>query len=77
MQLSPLYKQRLAEATQQGIQAERRTMIENVLRVRFGTLDEQLTAVVTAMLTLPPEEFTALLLQLSRSELLTKFSQDN
>ena len=81
MQLSPLYEQRLAAATQQGIQqgiqAGRRTMIENLLRVRFGTLDEQLTAVVTVMLTLPPEESTALLLQLSRSELLTRFSQDN
>lgn len=67
----------MAEATQEGIQAGCRTMIENLLRVRFGTLDEQLTAVVTAMLTLPPEESTALLLQLSRSELLTRFSQNN
>ena len=52
-------------------------MIENLLRVRFGTLDEQLAAIVTALLTLPPEESTALLLQLSRSDLLARFRQDN
>ncbi len=86
MQLSPLYEQRLAEATQQGIQegrqegiqTERRTIIENLLRVRFGTLDEQLTVMIEPLLELPPQEFSSLLLQLSnlsREELLLRFSQ--
>ncbi|MBR8838313.1 MAG: hypothetical protein DSM106950_31005, partial [Stigonema ocellatum SAG 48.90 = DSM 106950] len=87
MQLSPIYEQRLAEAIQQGrlegrlegrqegVQNERRTTIENLLRVRFVTLDEQLSAIVEPLLALPPEEFTPLLLQLSREDLLTRFTQ--
>ncbi len=47
-------------------------MIENFLRVCFG-LDEALLAIVEPMLELPPEEFTVLLLQLSREQLLARF----
>ena len=74
-----IYDQRLAEPTQQGqqqgIQTERRNTIENLLRVRFGTLDEELVAIIEPMLVLPPEEFTGLLLQSSREELLARFRQ--
>lgn len=83
MQLSPIYEQRLAEAIQQGrqegrqegVENERRTTIENLLRVRFSTLDEQLSAIVEPLLALPPEEFTPLLLQLSREDLLRRFER--
>jgi hypothetical protein len=68
-----IYEQRLAEATQQGIQTERRITIENLLRVRFGTLDEELVAIIEPMVVLPPEEFTRLLVQSSREELLARF----
>ncbi|GAX42168.1 hypothetical protein NIES4075_31680 [Tolypothrix sp. NIES-4075] len=75
MRLSP-YEQRLAEARQegqqQGIQRERRITIENLL-VRFGTLDEELVAIIEPMLVLPPEEFTRFLLQSSGEELLARF----
>jgi len=77
MNLSPLYLQRLEAAVQEGRhegrQTERRATIENLLRVRFGSLDEALLIIVEPMLELPPEEFTALLLQLSRDELLERF----
>jgi hypothetical protein len=88
MRLSALYEQRLAEATQQGIQeglqqglqegvrAERRATIENLLKVRFGSVDD-LSAIIEPLLQLQPEEFTLLLLQLSREELLTRFSGQN
>lgn len=79
MRLSPLYLQRLEEATQQGRQqgmrAERRATIENLLRVRFGALDDQLEAIIEPVLELPPEEFTHLLLNLQRQELLHRFRQ--
>ncbi|MDF5719531.1 MAG: hypothetical protein PUP91_03360 [Rhizonema sp. PD37] len=86
MQLSPIYEQRLAEAKQegrqegiqQGVQTERRTIIENLLQVRFGTLDKELQAIIEPLLGLPPEEFISFLLQLSnvsREELLKKFHQ--
>lgn len=93
MQLSPIYEQRLAEAQQigreegrlegvqqgiqQGVQNERRTTIENLLRVRFGTLDNELQTMIESLLALPPEEFTSLLIQLSREELLSRFGTSN
>lgn len=73
MELSPLYLERLDEATQQGIQQGESIVVENLLRVRFGVLDEELQSIVAPLLELPPEEFTSLLLQLSRDELLARF----
>ena len=83
MRLSPLYLQRLEDARregeqqgmQQGMRTERRATIENLLRVRFGSLDDQLESVIEPLLELPPEEFTLLLLQLSREELLDRFRE--
>jgi len=88
MRLSPIYEQKLAEAKQEGIQegiqegleegirAERRNVIENLLRVRFGSLDAELRRIIEPLLVLSPEEFTPLLLQLSREELLNRFLGD-
>lgn len=76
MELSPLYLQRLEEATQQGIQQGQRVVVENLLRARFGSLDDQLEAIIEPVLELPSEEFTRLLLQLSnlsREDLLARF----
>jgi hypothetical protein len=73
MRLSPIYEQKLAESKQEGIQAERRNVIENLLRVRFGSLDAELRVIIEPLLALSPEEFTPLLLQLSREELLDRF----
>jgi hypothetical protein len=85
MELSPLYQERLnasvEQGMQQGMQQEmqkgQRLVVENLLRVRFGGLDEELMTIVEPLLVLPPEEFTYLLLQLSREELLARFSRQN
>ncbi len=74
MQLSPIYEQRLADATQQGVQQGQRTIVEDLLRARFGVLDEQLAATVDNVLTLPSVQFMPLLLELSREQLLDRFS---
>lgn len=81
MQLSPLYQQRLAEATQQGIEQGvrqgQRIFVENLLRAKFGELDAELTAIIEPLLALSPADSTALLLQLSnlsRAELLARFN---
>nr|MDZ8020721.1 hypothetical protein [Nostoc sp. SerVER01] len=84
MRLSPIYEQQLAQAKQQGIQegiqegirAERRNVIENLLQVRFGSLDAELKRIIEPLLAFSPEEFTPLLLQLSREELLNRFLSD-
>lgn len=78
MELSPLVLQWREEALQEGMRAERRAIMENLLRVRFGSLDDQLSAIIEPMLELPSEEFTRLLLQLSnlsREEVLARFSE--
>ncbi len=51
MELSPLYLQRLEEATQlgmqqgiePGIQQSKRQFLESILQVRFGEIDEKLS----------------------------------
>lgn len=73
MELSPLVLQWREEALQEG----KRQIVENLLKTRFGELDDQLSAIITQLLKLPPEEYTRLLLQLSqlsREELSNRFS---
>ncbi len=84
MELNPLVVQWREEAIQQGIQqgiqTERRTLIENLLRFRFGSLDDELTAIIEPWIELPTEEFTSLVLQLSqlsREDLLARFREEN
>jgi dihydropteroate synthase len=57
----------------QGLQAGQRLVVENVLKVRFGELDEHLYTIISRLMELPVEEYTPLLVQLSRKELLTRF----
>ncbi len=51
-------------------------MVDNLLRVRFGTVDQELAGIIDAVLRLPPAEFTPLLMQLSREELIDRFRRD-
>jgi len=77
MNLSPAYlrwrEETLQEGKQEGRQEGRQEVIENLLLARFGELDEQLSRVIEPLLQLPPEEFTSLLLNLEREELLNRF----
>jgi len=93
MRLSPLFDQQLEQAKQEaqqqgiqqgiqegiqeGIQQGQRRLIENLLTSRFGSLDQQLAAMISPLLALPPEELAPLLLQLSREELLSRFGERN
>ncbi len=58
---------------QQGSLLGLSIVLENIFKIRLSTLDEELLAVIQALLKLPPEEFTRLSLQLSREELLQRF----
>jgi hypothetical protein len=77
MRLAPLYQQdrelAIQEGEQRGLQQGERLVVENLLKVRFGELDNDLQAIIAALLALPPEEFTPLHLQLSREELIARF----
>lgn len=60
------------EATkQEGRQEGQRQIIENLLQVRFGDLDDTLSRLVDALLQLSPAESSRLLLESSRDELLS------
>lgn len=83
MRLAALYKQERALAVQegmdkgiqQGVVQERRNHIENIMRARFGALDPELEGIIDPLLVLPSNELTPLLLELSRSELLSRFQE--
>ncbi|MFP4296961.1 MAG: hypothetical protein ACLFT0_03780, partial [Spirulinaceae cyanobacterium] len=74
-------QQGIEQGRQQGIEQGRqqgeRLVLENLLRVRFGTVDEDLAAIIDAVLSLPPEEFTPLVMQLSREELIARFRDES
>ncbi|MEG3438892.1 hypothetical protein V0288_17320 [Pannus brasiliensis CCIBt3594] len=66
------------EAREEGRQEEReerRSMIENLLRVRFGELDESFNRAIEGLLELPAIESSRLLLEASREELLARFDR--
>ncbi len=75
MALSPIYLQQLEDAKQEGVQQGVKTVIENLVQVRFGSDDAELNAIIEPISILSPQEFTPLLLQLSREELLNRFRQ--
>ena len=72
-----VYQEALAEGEERGLerglQEGERLVVENLLRVRFGELDPEIQAIISRILQLSPEEFTPLLLQCSREELLNQF----
>ncbi|MCZ8126972.1 MAG: flagellar assembly protein H [Microcystis sp. LE19-114.1B] len=82
MRLSPLYTSRLREeldagrqqGLQQGLQQGERLVVENLLKARFGSLDPDLSVIIDRILLLPVEEFTPLILNSSRTELIAHFS---
>ena len=63
----------MEQGLEQGTQRERRATIRNLLIIRFGSIDEELERIIESLTALPPEEFTPLLLQLSREDLLARF----
>ncbi|MBD2682582.1 MULTISPECIES: hypothetical protein [Nostoc] len=73
MRLEPLYQQDREQAKLEG----ERLVVENLLQVRFGSLDNNLQAIIEPLLALPPQEFTPLLMQLSREELIARFGRQS
>jgi len=89
MELSPLYLQRLEDATQrgiqqgiqegiqEGIQRSQRLMVESMLQVKFGEIDEELAKIIEPLILLETLDRTRLIMQLERSELLARFEPKN
>ncbi|WP_445251610.1 MULTISPECIES: hypothetical protein [unclassified Microcoleus] len=81
MELSPLYLQRLEDATQQGIQQgiqqSKRQIVESMLQVYFGEIDEELSQLIEPLIQLEPIEIARMIMQLDRPELLARFEPEN
>ena len=85
MELSPLYLERLEDATQegmqkgiqQGIQQGKRLMVESLLQVYFGEIDEELAQLIEPLIQLEPIEIARLIMLLDRSQLLAHFEANN
>lgn len=85
LEASPLYRELLEQARktvlqqgiEQGIEQERRKTVENLMRLRFQTIDPELEEIVPKLVALPTEEVFSLMLQKSRQELLEQFSDRN
>jgi len=79
MKLSPVYlrwrEDTLEQGRQEGQQENRRQMIQSFFKVRFGSVDEELSALVEPMLELPQDELTSLLLAASKEQLLERFAK--
>jgi hypothetical protein len=61
--------------SQQKVRLEgQRVLVEQMLKVRFGTIDDILSPLIDPLLKLKPEDSSRLLLQASREELLAKLS---
>lgn len=58
---------------QAGLQEARRGMIENLLQVRFGKLDDSFNPVIEGLLCLSPSESSRLLIESTREELFERF----
>jgi len=58
-----------------GWQDGQRLLVENLLKSRFGVLDNALSQVIDPLLQLPPDKMSPLLLQSNRDELLAKMKQ--
>ncbi len=64
------------EGQEIGKNQERREMIENFFKVRFGTIDDDLKRIIPQLLKLPNEELITILLHREKSELLSLFGND-
>jgi hypothetical protein len=68
------------QGVQQGLEEERRVTIENLMLLRFGSgedteIGQDLQAIIPNLMSLPNAEYTRLLLQRSREELIQYFRQ--
>ncbi|HAG79777.1 MAG TPA: hypothetical protein DCL61_01110 [Cyanobacteria bacterium UBA12227] len=67
--------QGLQQGLQQGTVQGQRLFLESLLKIRFGSLDAELLAIIPPLLKLPLDECSRLSLQLSREELIARFSR--
>jgi hypothetical protein len=58
---------------EQGLEQERRSNISTLLEMRYEAIDNQLSAILPSLMALTSAEYTPLILQLSKKELIEHF----
>jgi len=78
LELTTIYLQRLERdleaATQQATQRGERMMVESMLQVKFGEIDDRLAQIIDPLIERSPLERTEAIMGLSRQELLDRYS---
>jgi hypothetical protein len=71
MQLTTSWmEQGIEQGLEQGLEQERRSAISGLLELRYGAIDDQLTAILPRLMTLTSIEYTPLIFQFSKQELI-------
>ena len=74
MELTTSWMERgLEQGLTQGLEQERRSNISTLLEMRYGAIDDQLSAILPSLMALTSIEYTPLILQLSRPEIIERF----
>ena len=60
----------LEQGLEQGLERERRSTIMNLMRLRYGTIDSALEKVIPQLMAMSNEDYTRVLLNLSKPELI-------
>jgi hypothetical protein len=60
----------MEQGIEQGLEQERRSAISGLLELRYGAIDDQLTAILPTLMILTSVEYTPLIFQLSKPELI-------
>jgi flagellar biosynthesis/type III secretory pathway protein FliH len=68
-------EQGIERGVERGFKQGVERVVTNILSARFGAIDEELESILPAILELPIEDSTPLLLQLTRQELIQRFTR--
>jgi hypothetical protein len=74
MALSQTYLEWEKQTKREGREQERRSAITNLMQVRYGGIDADLESLIPRLMALSGEEYTKLLIQLSKEELIQHFN---
>ena len=60
----------IVRGLEKGLEQERRSTIINLMRLRYGIIDSALESLMPRLMAMSNEDYTRVLLQLSKSELI-------
>ncbi|MDB9519026.1 hypothetical protein PN466_18945 [Roseofilum reptotaenium CS-1145] len=74
MELTTVFLQRLERDVEAATQRGERMMVESMLQVKFGEIDDRLAQIIDPLIERSPLERTEAIMKLSRQELLDRFA---